>query len=333
MRTIVLDQPGRLSIADTANPDSPLPGHALVKVLTVGLCGTDLHAFEGTQPFFSYPRILGHELAVEVLAVGDGVVDLKPGDHCAVNPYLTCGNCRACLHGRTNCCPNLKVFGVHTDGGMRDRFVIPAQQLYLCTKLNPIEIALVETLGVGAHAVGRAAPVADDRAIVVGAGPIGLSVIEFLRVDGIDVGVIEKNPKRLDFCRQKHALGRAYPSHEEARKEDASTLVFDCTGDLESMNNAIHLLAHGGKLIFVGLNKGAFSISDPELHRREATILSSRNSTPPEHRRTVELMESGRIDVKSWPAESVTPAQVISHLPQWLDQTTGIVKGIVDFTR
>jgi 2-desacetyl-2-hydroxyethyl bacteriochlorophyllide A dehydrogenase len=310
----------------------PGPHDALVRVLTVGICGTDLHAFEGTQPFFSYPRILGHELAVEVVATGDAVAGVRPGDRCAVNPYLTCGECAACRRGRTNCCARMCVIGVHVDGGMRDAIVIPAKQLYKVTKLPTAQIPLVETLGVGIHAVGRSGAEAGDRAIVLGAGPIGLSVIEFLRVAGVDVGVVEKMPERLEFCVRHHELRRYYPSYDEARQEEPSTLVFDCTGDRGSMEGAIHLLEQGGKLIFVGLVNESLSIFDPDLHRREATVLASRNSTPPEHHRVLDLMESGRIDVSDWPTEVARPERMGERFPLWLRREAGVVKAIVDWS-
>jgi threonine dehydrogenase-like Zn-dependent dehydrogenase len=331
MKTVTLEQPGRFTLADTALPDAPGPGQALVRVLTVGICGTDLHAFEGTQPFFTYPRILGHELAVEVIRTGDGVVGLGPGDLCAVNPYMTCGECPACRRGRTNCCARMCVIGVHTDGGMRDRILLPAGQLYRCEKLPPAQIPLVETLGVGIHAVGRAAPAAGDRAIVIGAGPIGLSVMEFLHLAGADFGVVEKMPERLAFVRRHFGLSRAYPSHTEARQEAPSLLVFDCTGDRGSMEQAIQLLEQAGRLTFVGLINDSVSLFDPDLHRREATILASRNSTPAEHRRVLEYMESGQIDVASWPTECATPEAMQGRFPRWLHREAGVVKAIVEW--
>lgn len=158
MKTATLEQPGRFTLTDTVQPGAPGPNEVLVRVLTVGICGTDLHAFEGTQPFFNYPRILGHELAVEVIQAGELAGEFRPGDLCAVNPYVTCGECAACRRGRTNCCAKMCVIGVHADGGMRDRILLPAKQLYQCRKLAPVLIPLVETLGVGIHAVGRAQP-------------------------------------------------------------------------------------------------------------------------------------------------------------------------------
>jgi 2-desacetyl-2-hydroxyethyl bacteriochlorophyllide A dehydrogenase len=332
MKTATLQEPGAFAISDTARPTAPGPGEALVRVLTVGICGTDLHAFEGTQPFFSYPRILGHELAVEVIALGDGVEGLRQGDRCAVNPYVTCGQCPACAVGKTNCCARMCVVGVHVDGGMRDVIVLAAKQLYKVTKLPTVQIPLVETLGVGIHAVGRSGAQQGDRAIVIGAGPIGLSVIEFLRVAGAEVGVVEKMPERLDFAARHHGLRRYYPSHDDARQEEPSSIVFDCTGDRESMENAIHLLQQGGKLVFVGLVNERLSIFDPDLHRREATILASRNSTPPEHHRVLELMESGRIDVSDWPMECAPPERMSERFPLWLRREAGIVKAVVEWS-
>src|SRR5436190_9700262 len=171
MKALVCEQPGSFQYIKKEKPLLET-GHAILKIKRIGICGTDLHAFEGTQPFFNYPRILGHELAVEVLATGDSVSGLAPGDRCAVNPYVTCGECAACRRGRTNCCAKMCVIGVHADGGMRDRILLPAQQLYRCRSLAPEHIPLVETLGVGIHAVGRAQPEPGERAIVIGAGPI-----------------------------------------------------------------------------------------------------------------------------------------------------------------
>jgi len=332
MKTVILEQPGRFTLADTAPPPRPGPDEVLVRILTVGICGTDLHAFEGTQPFFTYPRILGHELAVEVLECGDAVGDLKAGDRCAVNPYMTCGECAACIRGRTNCCAKMRVIGVHADGGMRDRILLPAKQVYRCATLPTVQIPLVETLGVGIHAVGRAAPQPGDRTIVAGAGPIGLSVIEFLRLAGCDIGLIEKMPERLEFASRHHNLKRYYPSHDEARQEAPSTFVFDCTGDRGSMESAIHLLQQGGTLTFVGLINDKISLFDPDLHRREATILASRNSTPAEHHRVLDLMESKRIDVSAWPTEYSSPEAMENRFPLWLRRQAGVVKSIVEWS-
>jgi threonine dehydrogenase-like Zn-dependent dehydrogenase len=181
MQTIVLNEPEHFVLTDTPQPGDPAPGQALVRVRNIGICGTDLHAYRGRQPFFSYPRILGHELGVEVVAVGDNNASLKPGDQCAVEPYLNCGHCIACRRGMTNCCTTLKVLGVSTDGGMREYITLPVNKLHKSEKLGLDQLAIVETLCIGAHAVSRAQPEPGETALVVGAGPIGLTVIEALK--------------------------------------------------------------------------------------------------------------------------------------------------------
>ena len=304
----------------------------LVRVLAVGICGTDLHAFEGSQPFFTYPRILGHELAVEVVKTGSAVDNFKPGDVCAVNPYVACGECAACACGRSNCCVNMRVFGVHSDGGMRDRMLLPGSHLYKCAKLPPEQIPLVETLAVGLHAVGRAAAQPGDRTVVIGAGPIGLSVCEFLRLEGVNIAVVEKMPDRLAFAARHLGLKRYFPSHEQARQEEPSRLVFDCTGDRGSMEQSLQLVQHGGKLIFVGLINDHISLFDPDLHRREVTLLASRNSIPAEQRRVLETMEGGQINVKAWPTEFANPATMAQRFPAWLHREAGVVKAVVDWS-
>jgi 2-desacetyl-2-hydroxyethyl bacteriochlorophyllide A dehydrogenase len=331
MDTVTLEQPGHFTHGGTPLPEAPGPGEVLVRVLMVGICGTDLHAYEGTQPFFTYPRVLGHELAVEVIEAGEGVSGFSPGDRCAVNPYMTCGVCAACSRGRSNCCAKMQVIGVHSDGGMRERILLPAKQMYKCEKLPDVLIPLVETLGVGIHAVGRSGAVAGDRAIVVGAGPIGLSVIEFLRLAGAEIGVVEQMPERLEFAAAHHGLARHYPSHDEAKQEQASMLVFDCTGSRASMEQSIQLLEQGGKLIFVGLINDHVSLFDPDLHRKEATILASRNSTPSEHHRVLDLMERGEVDVTAWPMECAHRRVMHERFPAWLHREAGIVKAVVDW--
>src|SRR2546429_5375671 len=180
MDAIILEQPERLAMTTRPLPHSPPPaGHAIVRVGRVGICGTDWHAYHGRQPFFTYPRILGHELGVEVVSVNDPASDLKAGDRCAVEPYLNCGHCVACRRGMTNCCANLQVLGVHIDGGMRELIAVPTAKLHRSEKLNLDQLALVETLAIGCHAVARAKVQQDEWVLVLGAGPIGLSVLPF----------------------------------------------------------------------------------------------------------------------------------------------------------
>ncbi len=193
MRAIEFTEPGQLRIVDTAEPAAPGAGEALVRVHAVGICGTDYSGFLGKMAFFSYPRIPGHELGVEVVAVGAGVTNVNPGDRCSVEPYLNCQRCYSCRRGHTNCCESNQTLGVHCDGGLRPFFLVPARKLHISRKLAPEQIALVETLAIGCHAVNRAAPQPGENVLVIGAGPIGLSAIEFARLSGARVIVLDLN--------------------------------------------------------------------------------------------------------------------------------------------
>jgi threonine dehydrogenase-like Zn-dependent dehydrogenase len=203
MKTIRLEEPGRFVLLSTDEPAAALqPDEALVRVRRIGVCGTDIHAFKGRQPFFSYPRVLGHELGVEVVEVGSSSKNVQPGDRCSVEPYLNCGHCIACRRGKTNCCVNLQVLGVHTDGGMREAIVVPSRKLHPSRQLTLDQLALIETLGIGCHAVDRAELEKGEFVLVIGAGPIGLTVIQFAIEAGAQVIVLDINPGRLTFCRE-----------------------------------------------------------------------------------------------------------------------------------
>jgi 2-desacetyl-2-hydroxyethyl bacteriochlorophyllide A dehydrogenase len=334
MKAIQLVEPGRFAWVDLDGAARPGIGEALVRIHRVGICGTDLHAYRGKQPFFSYPRILGHELAVEVLEVGDGVMNVKRGDRCAVNPYLHCGECIACRRGKTNCCTTLRVLGVHTDGGMREEMVLPAAHLYASNGLSWEELALIETLGIGCHAVNRAAAVAGDRALVIGAGPIGCTVMEFLRLRGVRFEVLDLSASRREFATRHMSAAAVHEAAERVLEQapEFPTLVFDCTGNPASMHQSFQFVAAGGKLVFVGLFVGDVSFHDPDpFHRREMTILSSRNAVPEEHRFILDAVESGRVVTKHWVGEVCPVEKMSARFGSWTDGSSAILKAVVEW--
>ena len=339
MKTLVLEKPGRLVAADAAAASPLRQGEALVRVHRVGVCGTDLHAFNGRQPFFSYPRILGHELGVEVIAIAPDVANVAVGDRCAVEPYLNCGRCVACRRDKPNCCTDLKVLGVHVDGGMREQFVVPATKLHPSTQLSYDQLALVETLGIGAHAVQRAALERSETVAVLGAGPIGLSVIQFARAAGCRVIAIDINAARLAFCRDR--LGVSADDTIDSRTTDVGTrlqeltagdlptAVFDATGNAASMAAAFSYPAHGGRLVFVGLFPGDVTFNDPNFHRRELTLLGSRNSRPADFRQIIELVESGRVDTTPWITHRAWLDAAPDQFASWTQPDAGVLKAMI----
>src|ERR1044071_1621216 len=184
MKALLLEKPKTWRQIEIPTPHDPGPVEALVSVQRVGICGTDISGYLGKMPFFSYPRIPGHELGVEVLAVGEDVSNVRPGDHCAVEPYINCQRCYACRRGLTNCCEYHQTLGVMCDGGMCERMLLPARKLHVSRRLNMEQLALVETLAIGCHAVDRGEVKTGENVLIIGAGPIGLSALEFVRVAG-----------------------------------------------------------------------------------------------------------------------------------------------------
>jgi 2-desacetyl-2-hydroxyethyl bacteriochlorophyllide A dehydrogenase len=336
VRAVTLLGPCRSALTMLPEEGHPGPAQALVGVRRVGVCGTDLHAFHGRQPFFSYPRILGHELGVEVLAVGDEVVNVGPGDRCAVRPYLECGSCDTCRRGRPNCCPDLAVLGVHRDGGMRERLVVPADHLYQSDTLSFDELALVETLSIGGHAAARGTPVTGERALIIGAGPIGLSVSVALLAAGVKPVLCDSRDERRAFAGSWARLDTIAPGDDpaatvrEAFGGELPTLVIDATGSAASMAASFSLVASGGRLVFAGLVQADISFRDPELHRRELTLLASRNATASDFERVVALLEAGTVDIGPWLTDRCTLGDVPAVFPTWAVERAGVYKPIVE---
>jgi len=339
MKAISLDLPGQLRLIDQEEPAAPGPGQALIRVHRVGVCGTDISGFLGKMPFFTYPRIMGHELGVEVLAVGPDVTEVRPGDRCSVEPYLNCGTCSPCRRGASNCCESLQCLGVHTDGGLRPRILVPARKLHPSSRLTLEQLALVETLGIGCHAVDRASPQAGEQVLIIGAGPIGLAVLEFVRLTGAEFTVLDINQSRLDFCRKQLKVTRTLQARgddsdlaavRDLAGGDLPTVVFDATGNARSMARAFQFLGHAGKLVFVGIVADEISFADPLFHRREMKILASRNALPGDFRRIIGLIEQERIDTRPWITHRCSFADLPGRFAGYTLPETGVVKAMVE---
>jgi 2-desacetyl-2-hydroxyethyl bacteriochlorophyllide A dehydrogenase len=336
MLQITLDQPGKFSASEASEP-KPALGEALVRVHRIGVCGTDLHAFAGKQPFFSYPRVLGHELGVEVIDSGSEPNGLKVGDRCSVEPYLNCTRCIACRRGKPNCCTDLKVMGVHIDGGMRSLIALPARKLHRSTKLDYEQLALVETLGIGAHAVERAEAKKEDFILVIGAGPIGLSVIQFALITGATLAVMDVSESRLAFCREQLGVKYTVVASADSATQlkaigsgDLPTLIIDATGNAKSMAGTFDLAAHGGRIVFVGLFQGELAFNDPNFHRRELTICASRNALPGTFRDIISLVEAGRVDTRPWITHRFKLSETPEVFPRDIAGNAAVLKAMIE---
>jgi alcohol dehydrogenase len=323
------------------NPGPLSPSEALVKVHRVGVCGTDISGYLGKMPFFTYPVIPGHELGVEVLAVGTEVNNVIPGDQCSVEPYMNNPESFASRRGKTNCCEELQVLGVHTDGGLRPEFVVPGRKLHTATKMSYDQLALVETLAIGCHAVDRGSAEEGEHILVIGAGPIGLSVIEFARVAKAKITVLDLNEQRLQFCKETMGVdhivlgkgdGSEVKEFEAITDGNLFTIVFDATGSNHSMSHAVNFVGHTGKLVFVGITTKEISFSHPLIHRREMTLMSSRNAVPANFKRIISLIEEGIIDTRPWITHRSKFDQLIADFPSYTRPETGVIKAMVELS-
>jgi hypothetical protein len=283
MRAIVCAEPGRLERIELPAPE-PRPGLVAVDIKAVGICGTDFHIFEGTHPFLAYPRVMGHELSGVVAGGAEGP-ELVPGTPVVINPYFSCGRCIACRKGKPNCCTTLKVLGVHIDGGMCERVLVPEQNLYPAGDLSLRDAAMIEFLAIGAHAVRRAELRKGDRVLVVGAGPIGVGTGLFARLAGGAVTLMDISEGRLAFLAARLGFGESILAGAGALAEidrltdgDRFDVVFDATGNAKAMEASFAYVASGGTLVLVGVRNADISFSDPELHRKEMTVKATRNA-------------------------------------------------------
>ena len=324
MQQVVLLEPGRFALR-TVDPPAVAEGQALVRVRRIGVCGTDLHAYAGRQPMFSYPRVLGHELAVTVETVPAGDARVRAGDVCAVRPFLNDPQSRASLRGRPNCCESLKVLGVHIDGGMGELLAVETRFLHPVPDLDIEAAALIEPLSIGCHAVGRGRPTPEDRTLVIGAGPIGLATAQFVALAGAPLTIVDLSERR-----RATATGIVPTAQvvEALPADERFDCVFDATGSAGSMMRSFDYVAAGGRLVYVGLTLEPLTINDVELHRREITLLASRNATPADFERVIAAVRGGHVDPRPW----ITHRLSLDALPEAFDAVRAdpaLIKAIV----
>ncbi|PLS02239.1 zinc-binding alcohol dehydrogenase family protein [Neobacillus cucumis] len=336
MKSIVCEHPNLFKMVEV-EPPVVKTGEALVRIRRIGVCGTDYHAYRGNQPFFSYPRVLGHELSGEIESIGSNPAGLKAGDQVSVIPYMECGECIACRNGKTNCCTDMKVLGVHMEGGMSEWISVPYNHLVKTNELTLDQSAMIEPLSIGAHAIRRSELKQGEYVLVIGAGPIGLGVMAFAKQEGATVIAMDVNEERLTFCSQwahvdytVNALDHPMETLKELTKGEMPTVVFDATGNNKSMADAFNFPAHGGKLIFVGLTKGNILFDDPDFHKKELTLMGSRNATREDFEYVVKTIQNGGVDIDSYITHRAAFDEMINQFEEWLTPEAKVIKAIVE---
>lgn len=336
MKTLVCIKPGEFEYSTAERPELK-KGQAIIKIRRIGICGTDLHAFEGTQPYFEYPRILGHELSGELTAV-DEAPGFQIGEAVTFIPYFYCGKCIACQKGKPNACVNIKVCGVHQHGGMVEYLSVPSYSLIHGEGLSFDELALVEPLAIGAHGVRRAGVTKGEFVLVIGAGPIGLGTMEFARIAGGKVIALDINNDRLKFCKERLKVEHTINALDSDVVQqlmaithgDMPTVVIDATGNLKAINSAFQYMAHGSRYVLIGLQKGEISFSHPEFHKREAALMSSRNATREDFEHVISCMKKKEVDPTTYITHRVLFNQVKDEFEGWLNPANGVIKAMVE---
>lgn len=335
MRALICEEPGRLAIISRP-PPVRAENEVLVRIRRVGICGTDFHIFKGQHPFLEYPRVMGHELSgtVEESPAGS---KLRVGESVYIVPYLSCGQCHACRKGLNNACSNIRVLGVHCDGGMTEYLSVPESNVVSTGAISLDDAAMIEFLAIGAHGVKRGGISAADRVLVVGSGPIGMSAIIFAKARGANVTVMDVREDRLGFT--VSALGAdttLMVSDDAEAKAKALTggdffdVVIDATGNAKAMQRGFGFLAHGGRYVLLSVVRDDITFSDPEFHKREATLFASRNAQVDDFAEVVRQIEAGKVPTRALNTHTGKLEDGVALFADWLRPEAGVIKAILE---
>ena len=313
-------------------------GEMLLKIERAGICGTDYHIYEGLHPFLNYPRVIGHELSATIVET-PGSSRFKIGQQVVINPYVACGICHACKIGKQNCCMNIAVLGVHRDGGMCEFISLSERNLILADGLTLDEAATVEFLAIGAHAVRRSGVSKGAKALVVGAGPIGLGAAIFAQIAGAEVTLVDRDSDRLLLASAATGItntivadANASAKIMKASNDDGFDAIFDATGNRASMEQSFAYVAHGGIYVFVGLVKDNITFSDPDFHKREMTLMASRNATAVDFDHVISAIKSKKVPIERLLTHRTSLAEVSNDLPRWSSDKKGLIKALVEIS-
>lgn len=305
MKAVKIEKPWEISCIELPEPQ-PQEGQALIQVKAAGICGSDIGAFRGANNLVSYPRIIGHEIAGEILSISeDNPKGLKPGDRVVADPYLFCGHCYPCSIGRTNCCVDLKVLGVHVDGGMSEYFAHPAHMLYKLPDSVPWELApIAEPLTISLHGIHRGSLKAGEHVAIIGAGPIGLLAAMSAKVYGAEPILIDLVKERLEFAKQLGIKKTICSKTEDPQKMVSqytngrmAELVMECSGANAAVRMSLDLVSNAGRITLTGWPKKETPLPTDLITKKEIDIRGARTSAG-EFEEAIRLIENNLVDVR-----------------------------------
>lgn len=302
MKAVQVRKANELVIQEIEKPGISSPRDVLFKVKRVGICGSDMHIYHGTNPLATLPRIVGHEVAGEVVEIGQEVSDIKVGDHVVIEPIRYCGDCYACRKGRQNVCEKLSVFGVHEDGGMREWCVLPEKQLHVVdADLAWEEIVLAEPYTIGAQAVWRGEVEKGDTVLIQGAGPVGICILKMAKLQGASIMITDLSEERLAFAKENGADVTVLAGSENVRQHveewtngEGANVVIDAVCLPMTFELSFDVVSTAGRIVVLGFDERTAAISQLPITKKEVSVKGSRLQTN-QFPKVVSLLNEGKL--------------------------------------
>jgi len=287
LKVVVINEPGIIKIENNPYPETVRSTEVRLNVKTAGICGSDIHIYKGTNPFVTYPRIIGHEFAGEIDTTGSDVREFKAGDHVVIDPVSSCGSCYACKSARQNVCKSLSVMGIHEDGGMQEYITLPISSLHkIPSHLSWEAASLVEPFTIAAQASSRGRVQTEDKVCVIGAGPIGTAVMMVAKMIGAEVLVTDINASRLALAKRLGADAVVNPDETNTEKvfdrftdQQGFSVVIDAAGLPETFGKAVELASPAGRVVTLGFSSNSSTVTQKEITKKELDIMGSRLHT------------------------------------------------------
>ena len=287
MKAIEVLKPGVINVIDKDMPEITEDTDVIVKTKAAGICGSDIHIYHGTNAVATYPRVIGHEAVGEVYKVGPAVKNVKVGDRVILEPIEYCGKCYACRSGRPNVCENLKVRGVHSDGGFAEYFKAQSDKLHILPEsIEWPEAVMIEPFSIGSQVCYRSQVKEGDVMMIFGAGPTGLAVLENAKYRGARVIILDLNENRLEYAKSYGADYTLNPSKVDVKDEVEkitdgmlANVVVDAVGSPKILSDAVYLTSVAGRIVSMGFLDKEAPINMLEITKKEISLVGSRLQT------------------------------------------------------
>ncbi len=338
MKAVVIKTPGKLIVKDLNTP-VPGPGEVLLQMQYVGLCGSDLSTYLGKNPMVSYPRIPGHEISGVITELGEDIPDgYKVGDAVTVVPYTNCGNCPSCRRGRAHACRDNQTLGVQREGAMQEYITVPWQKILPAPGLNELELAMVEPLTVGFHAIMRGRVEESDLVMVLGCGMIGAGAIASAVLAGAIVIAVDIDEHKLELARllgAQHTINSLtsdlHSELESITGGDGPDVVVEAAGNPLTYRAAVDEVAFTGRVICIGYAGSEVSFATKLFVQKEIDIMGSRNATPEDFKAVISYLEQHTFPLDLMITQKVKPEDAARALKRWADDPGKVMKILVDF--